>query len=213
MTASSMDESRARYTSAMGEELGSNFFELQRKLVELHMIWQQYRQLFGTDEETIHLLNRMAGLFFKIVQDELWDSVLLGISRMTDPATTGRNKNLTIRSLIPLIEDVSLRAEMEILCDEAVLAAEFAREHRNKRIAHQDHDYVRNQSSSPLSGISRSLVEDMLFKLRAALNRMENVYCDNTVMYEEFIDSSGARVLIYRLKELERLRAQTAAAH
>lgn len=38
--------------------------------------WQQYRQLFGGELDTVHLLNRTSGLFFRIVQDELWDSVL-----------------------------------------------------------------------------------------------------------------------------------------
>src|SRR5699024_10710469 len=97
-----MVEVRSDYISAMGEELGASFYELHRKLVELHVLWQQYRQLFGDDPATFHLLNRTAGLFFKIVQDELWDSVLLGVSRMTDPPTTRKNKNLTIQSLPPL---------------------------------------------------------------------------------------------------------------
>ncbi|HHK1701513.1 TPA: hypothetical protein ACQQVV_005818, partial [Pseudomonas aeruginosa] len=71
---------RDDYIECMGSELGSVFYELSRKLVQLHVVWQQYRQLFGDSEATIALLNRAAGLFFRIVQDELWDSVLLGIS-------------------------------------------------------------------------------------------------------------------------------------
>jgi hypothetical protein len=93
----------------MGHELGSSFHELSRKLIELHVVWQQYRQLFGDEPETVHLLNRTSGLFFKIVQDELWDSVLLGISRMTDPPQTGKRKNLTVQSLPVLIDDFTLR--------------------------------------------------------------------------------------------------------
>src|SRR5690606_37010258 len=103
MTTRSMDEVQAEYISKMGHELGGSFYELYRKLVELHIIWQQYRQLFGDCPDTVGLLNRTSGLFFKIVQDELWDSVLLGVSRMTDPPATGKNKNLTIQSLPPLI--------------------------------------------------------------------------------------------------------------
>lgn len=205
MTTQIMDDIRADYISSMGEDLGSSFFALYRELIELHMLWQQYRQLFGESAETVYLLNRTAGLFFKVVQDELWDSVLLGISRMTDPSTTGAKKNLTVRSLPPLIADASLRIELENLCDEALQAAEFAREHRNKRIAHQDHDYLRNKSAGPLSGISRALVEKMLYALRAVLNRLDLHFRDTTVLYEEFVDESGARVLVHKLKKLERL--------
>ncbi|GAB3095589.1 hypothetical protein GCM10027159_13740 [Lysobacter terrae] len=196
----------------MGQELGDSFYELYRELVELHIVWQQYRQLFGSDFDTVQLLNRSAGLFFKVVQDELWDSVLLGISRMTDPPATGRNKNLTIQSLPLLLADPVLAAEVQDLCSKAVTEAEFAREHRNKRIAHQDHNYLSNRSSNPLSGISRARVEDMLAALRAALNRLDNHFRDSTMMYEDFIDTDGARLLVHKLKKLERLQAESASA-
>jgi hypothetical protein len=212
MTTRSMDEVRAEYISTMGQELGASFYELYRKLVELHVLWQQYRQLFGDDPDTVHLLNRTSGLFFKIVQDELWDSVLLGVSRMTDPPATGKNKNLTIQSLPPLITDSTLQIEARELCDRALAAAEFAREHRNKRIAHQDHNYLSNRSSSPLSGISRTLVEEMLAALRAVLNRLDRHFRDSTVMYEDFVDESGARLLVHKLKKLERLQGAAASA-
>ena len=212
MITRSMDEIRAEYISSMGEELGASFYELYQKLVELHVLWQQYLQLFGDDTGTVHLLNRTAGLFFKIVQDELWDSVLLGVSRMTDTPATGKNKNLTVQSLPPLITDLALRAEVQSLCEKALDSAEFAREHRNKRIAHQDHNYLSNRGSDPLSGVSRALVEQMLAALRAVLNRIELHFRDSTVMYEDFVDGSGARLLVHKLKKLERLQDGVAGA-
>ncbi len=205
MTSRTSEEVRNEYLQSMGAELGIHFFELYRKLVELHVIWQQYRQLFGTDDETIRLLNRTAGLFFKIVQDELWDSVLLGISRMTDPPAKGKNKNLTVLSLPPLIENDALKIEVEKLCEAALAQAKFAREHRNKRIAHQDHDYLTDRSSNPINGVSRALVEDMLDSLRNILNRLDLHFRDSTVMYQSFVDESGARVLVNKLRKMERL--------
>lgn len=205
MTTRTSEEVRNGYVQSMGAELGPKFFELYRKLVELHIVWQQYRQLFGADDETIRLLNRTAGLFFKIVQDELWDSVLLGISRMTDPPATGRNKNLTVLSLPPLIENDVLRSEVEKLCEAALTQAKFAREHRNKRIAHQDHDYLTDRSSNPLNGVSRAIVEDILDSLRNVLNRLDLHFRDSTVIYQNFVDESGARVLVNRLRRTERL--------
>ena len=207
----SMDDGLNDYVSSMGQELGSNFFALHRKLVELHVLWQQYRQLFGSETETVHMLNRIAALFFKIVQDELWDSVLLSISRMTDPPRTGTKKNLTIWSLPPLIADVTLRADLEFLCRTAVTEALFAREHRNKRIAHQDHEYLSNRDVNPLGEISRQRVESMIGALRAVMNRLNAHFCDITFMYERFVDESGARLLVHKLEKLERLMVQASA--
>lgn len=212
MITRSMDEVRSEYISSMGQELGASFYELYRKLVELHVLWQQYRQLFGGDPDTVHLLNRTSGLFFKIVQDELWDSVLLGVSRMTDPPTTGKKKNLTIQSLPPLISDTGLQGEVQNLCDKSLVAAEFAREHRNKRIAHQDHDYLSNRNSDPLNGISRASVEKMLAALRAVLNRLDLHFRDSEFMYEDFVDESGARLLVQKLRRLERLQGTDVGA-
>ncbi|WP_440224828.1 hypothetical protein ACQQ2N_06215 [Dokdonella sp. MW10] len=213
MVTRSMDEVRSEYISVMGQELGASFYELHRKLVELHVLWQQYRHLFGRDPDTVHLLNRTSGLFFKIVQDELWDSVLLGVSRMTDPPTTGKKKNLTIQSLPPLITDTELRGEVQNLCDKALTAADFAREHRNKRIAHQDRDYLSNRNFVPLSGISRTSVEEMLAALRAVMNRLDLYFRDSAVMYEKFVDESGARLLVQKLRKLERLQGAAASAN
>lgn len=193
-----------KFVESMGQELGVTFYQLHTRLIELHIVWQQYRQLFAGPADTIELLNRTACLFFKIVQDELWDSVLLGISRMTDPAKMKHNKNLTINALPPLIaNNLQLRLKVEKLCQHAIQVSSFAREHRNKRIAHQDHECYANRKTSELSGISRKLIESMLKALRDTLNCIDGELRDTTVLYEQFVDESGARVLINKLRKLE----------
>ena len=207
----SMSEVQAEYIALMGNDLGSDFWGLHRKLIELHIVWQQYQQLFGTDAATVDLLNRTSSLFFKVVQDEIWDSVLLGISRMTDPAQTHKNKNLTIQSLPPKLVEEPLRTEVQTLCDAAIDCAAFAREHRNKRIAHQDHGYTSDSSSNPLNGISQQSVNKMLAALRAVLNRLNSHFKDSTTFYEDLVDESGARVLAHKLHRLEALQKSAGA--
>jgi hypothetical protein len=96
-------------------------------------------------------------------------------------------------------------SEIQALCDKALTSAAFAREHRHKRIAHQDHDYLSTRDLNPLNGVSRALVEEILAALRAVLNRLNSHFRGSTVMYEGFVDESGARLLIHKLKKLERL--------
>lgn len=206
MTTTSEAQDDDDYTIPMEPELRESFTILARKLVELHIVWQQYRQLYGQDDGTIDVLNRTAGLFFKIVQDELWDSVLLRVCRMTDPAAQGKNKNLTIWSLHSLITDATFKAEVEKQCQAADDAAEFARSHRNKRIAHQDHGYTTNSPANPLSPVSRDRVEEMLKALRGVMNLIHGHYDGIDFQYDKFVDYSGARKLVAELRQLEHLR-------
>ncbi|URX62070.1 hypothetical protein KR767_18795 [Luteibacter anthropi] len=201
-----------RFADAMGDDLGTVTAVLDNKLVELQVVWLQYRQLFGKDEATVHLLNRSAGLFFQVVQDQLWDGVLLGIARMTDPAKNGSNKNLTIHSLSPLIANMAFRSKVDALCASALEECGFAREHRNKRIAHRDHRHAVDHQAHPLSGISRAKVGRMLDSLGQVLNALHHHYRDTTVLYGDFIDHSGAELLVRRLAKLERLKRPDSAA-
>jgi hypothetical protein len=189
------------YVSTLGKELGPYFYALHRAVVELHIVWQQYRQLFGEDAETIDVLNKNAALFFQIIQDELWDSVLLRIAALTDAPEMRGRKNLSIRALPALMPNVELTDEIQKLCDEALKETEFAREHRNKRIAHNDHDYHVNRAAVSLNGISRAKVELMLDTIRKVMAVVNSKLRDVDCRYDIFIDYSGARALVHKLRK------------
>lgn len=186
---------------------------LSARLVELHVVSKQYRQLYA-DAETVEILNRTAGLFFKIVQEELWDSMLLGVCRLLDPAQQGRggkDKNLTLYSLPPLIADPTLRDAVKDACDAAAKLADFAKTHRDKRIAHHDHGYATSPALFEASGVSRQDVENTLKALRTVLQLVESHYNDTDVQYDPVL-IHGADRLVVMLKRLERLHRQAIEA-
>lgn len=201
-TANSTNETQSQLESAMGPELGRVFYALYNEVVWLHAIWQEYRVLYGTSEEQLQVVNRAAGFFFKIVQDELWDSVLLRIAKLTDPPESMGKTNLTVRALPPLLKDVALSNELSALAEICVQKAAFAREHRNKRIAHRDLLHATDPAVS-LGGVSRRNVEEMLESLRNVMNRMDAHYREMTVMYQDFVSTGGAQRLLYVLRRAE----------
>ncbi|WP_421549104.1 hypothetical protein [Pseudomonas sp. QD4] len=204
MTRFSNDELRERFIAAMGEDLGICFWHLNQKVLNLHIVWQQYTQLYGDSEDTVSVLNRRAGFFFRVVQGELWDSVLLGISRLTDAAETrGKvvGKNLSVRALPGLVSDVTLSTRLLELSEAAFQAAEFARKHRNKRIAHQDRDYL-NSDTHPLERISRQRIDAMLQALRDVLNAVNLHFFECTTFYEDVSAPGGAAWLVEQLREI-----------
>ncbi len=197
------EEVRVEYIAAMGSELGGCFYSLYHELVLVHAKWLEYRELYAHSSDRLDLLNRTSGFFFKIVQDGLWDDVLLHIARITDPVRTAGNENLTIQILPPLIEDRELQKEARIHLERCIEKSVFAREHRNKRLAHRDLLLASDEKAVPLSGVSRAHIEDMLASLRELMNKLDHHYRDTTVMYERFVAQTGARSLIGSLMSAE----------
>ncbi|WP_447904161.1 AbiU2 domain-containing protein [Stenotrophomonas geniculata] len=212
MTNDAEKERLKRYTSAMGDELGLAYAELTRNLVDIRIVWQQYCQLFGADQETINLLNRTSGLFFQVVERELWDMVLIAITRITDPASSGRKdakKNLTLRSLPELISDDALRESVIQDLTVARSSSDSAREHRNKRIAHQDDTYVRTRhEADALPPISRRNVEEAIHALGEVLDNIRRHYMNSEMDYSDFVAIDGAETLLQKLRRLEELEKQ-----
>jgi hypothetical protein len=79
----SSEEVLEHYVSDMGPNLGPVFHRLWNDCVWLHLKWREYRSVFGSSEERIELLNSAARGFFGIVQDVLWQDILLHICRFT----------------------------------------------------------------------------------------------------------------------------------
>lgn len=195
----------------MDENLRTAVSLLSNHILELHVLWEQYRQLY-TDADTIDVLNRTAGMFFKIVQDELWDSILLAVCRLVDRPITAGQANLTLRSLSSLIEDANLKQEVDKACKEAVEIAEAAQTHRHKRIAHISYDHALDHTLFDAVGISQKKMEEMITALRTVIKLVDSYYNDTDVLYDRPVVITGAGKLIAALRRLERLETKALAA-
>ena len=96
----SAEQVREKHLRDMGPELGAVYNALDRDVAWLHAKWNQYRQLYARSPERIALLNQVAGHFFGVVQDTLFEDVLLHLARLTDPAKSVGNENLTLKRLV-----------------------------------------------------------------------------------------------------------------
>ncbi len=188
----------------MGPELGPVFHALYYELSILHIRWNQYVELFGTKPERIELLNDTAGHFFRVVQDNLWEGTLLHLSRITDRPNSAGRPNLTIQRLPELLSGQSLTGlseEVQTLVDEAVSKTSFARDWRNRHIAHTDLARALETDTTPLAPASRACVKESLRAIDAILNRLEHHFKKITVRYEGFGSSGDAKSLLYVLRD------------
>lgn len=181
---STADEARLRNIAVMGEELGSIYSQLWQELAWLYRTWAEYVALFGTKESRVTLLNNVAPAFTRIVQDALWEGVILHIARLTDPVRSMGKSNLSVRALEDAVTDSTLKAKVSASVSDALLASDFCRDWRNRHLAHRDLDLALNRGAEPLQPASRLKVKDALASLSNVLNVLSRYYFDSTTLFD-----------------------------
>jgi len=176
----------------------------------LHGRWAIYRQLYGTSEARVNVLNRSAGTFAHVLQDVLLDDVQLGLAKLGDPATTriqgATVENLTLRNLCQLVTaSGAIVTELPPLLATYDNACIKARERRNKRIAHFDMQTMLKAKAS-LRGPSREEIELALKAVRSVMNRISLHFTGTQTAYELIVLDSDGDSLIGTLKRGLRYR-------
>lgn len=198
-TTRTAEEAKAEHLRLMGEDLGSIYDALWQQIAWVHAKWSEYLVLFGTKESRVDLLNSVAPSFWRLIQDSLWENVLLHIARLTDSPTTGGKQNLTIQRLADLIGDVQTKAEVQELVVQALAASEFARDWRNRHIAHSDLHLSLSKAAQALKPASRQKVLEALQALAIAMNAVAAHYLDSTSLFDA--SDGDAESMLYVLDD------------
>jgi hypothetical protein len=196
----SAEEVEAEHLRVLGPQLGPLYHALHNEIAWLHAKWTQYHHLYST-ADNVELLNVTAGFFFRVVQDVMWSDAMLHIARLTDaPRSTGKD-NLTLFRLAGTIEDVALAARVESLVESAKTEAAFARDWRNRHLAHRDLHLALDSGAQPLPVVTHDQMERVLASLRMIMHEIELNYWNSTTAYEFFVASDDAESLTYYLSE------------
>lgn len=185
--------------AVMGNELGAIYSELWQEVGRLYSDWHEFVSLFGTNPERIDLLNHAAAHFFRTVQDSLWERTLLKIARITDPAQTGKKRNLSLHSLPNAITDPTMQAAVQLSIKDASLKCEFARDWRNRHIAHADFSLALEASAQPLAVASREKVRVALQSIEDVLNSISIPLLNSTTAFGSMALINSGEDLIYLL--------------
>lgn len=204
----SADQVKQSYISKMGESLGTVYHALWAETVDLHANWEEFVVLFGTSSERIALLNKAAGHFFGVVQNLMWRETLLHITRLTSAIKSAGRTNLTIQQLPPLIEDLEFRARVQALVNEAVNRAEFAKDWRNRQIAHTDLALATDPSAKPLEFASRKMVNESIEAIEKVLSAMAERFLDTQMGFDVVSMAEGAVHLLQVIDDGLRVREE-----
>lgn len=197
----SPEKTRTEYISMMGPELGAEFYALYNETIWMLIRWDQYDILFGRKPERVDLANEAAGLFFNVIQSSLFENTLLHLARITDSPETGGKKNLTLKRLPGLMPDENAKTALTVLVDEAHAKTAFARDWRNRRIAHSDLALKLEEGAKPLVHASRAAVRSALQAIAAALNSCLRHFKDSEILFEPPPSVSDAEALLYVIRD------------
>ena len=192
----------------MNEETKILFEELKKEVTWCHYYWIIYRQIYGTNESRIKIINKTTPSVFVIIQNLFNDYITLEISKLTDPAKIGKHNNLSFSYLLLMLEgqmNNNKYKELQNKLDLLILHSQKFRDRRNKLVTHKDLLTVINEGINQQHSFSRKDVEDTLKLVREFLNEIELHFYNSQTLYEEFITDladDGTALLIILAKSL-----------
>ena len=137
-----------------------NLKQLHIKTQRLCVQWSMFTELY-LREENYYVFARTGEKFWGELESLLLDSIFLGISRLLDSPKTGQRENLSLRGLLDITIDESIRSRWESQID---LLDELWRSGvkiwRDKYISHNDLEFsakIKSLPNVPFSDIDKMI--------------------------------------------------------
>ncbi len=118
---------------------------------------------------------------------------------MTDPPKVNDHRQLTVRQLPRLLTGDPRRHRIQPLIDAACTASDFARDWRNRHIAHRSLDRAIDSSAPDLEFASRELVERAIRALDNLFQEIQRAYFNSTLGFADIGSDGDADALLYVL--------------
>lgn len=178
----------------MPADLAEIHEKIGNEISYLYTKWKQFKFLYFGDEQTRELMQYAADFYFTIQFEVSLDDFILRVSRLTDPAESFRDPdrpNLTLKRLAGMIPvgDDSLKNGVDRRIKEIDAKCKSFKQHRNKRIAHNDLKTM--LKANPLPKIALDDGDIILSAFAGLLNEIEMFYDKNSQMYEYGIHGAG----------------------
>jgi hypothetical protein len=196
----------------MPRELREVHDSIWQEAVLLHLKWSILLQLYGT-QGAVGLLNRSAPQFFAIGQVAWLQDIYLTFCRLTDPIQMAGRPNLCLERYVELIDPsthASLRRKVADSVADLQTHCEFARDHRNRRIAHSDLLTKLGRTPKPLTPVTKAMIEGAFERIRVLVNEVEAGYGVPTTLFGFEPAGDGSELLLW-LRHAEAFEAAARA--
>lgn len=196
------EQIRDEMLKKLGTDFGSLFYSLYNEITWLTFKWIEFRELYGTKESRFELMNKAAPFFFFTIQKVLWENLLLGVARITDPTETMGKKNTTLKALGQHLQEDSFKSEFENDLNDILAESKFCRDWRNRWIAHMDYELsIDRQNARPLETATRQKLRVTIEKIHSLYNKISFKYLGSTAAWHMLDSDRGAISLLYRIED------------
>jgi hypothetical protein len=197
-----------KVSSSFPEALAPLFQAAWQELSRMYAKWHVSKQLFAVSEVRVAVLNRAGRDFFALCQDSFVSDVLVSAGRLLDPATQGQGKkekeNLSLerlRNAIAALGDQDLASSLTTMLKEVGLREVAVREHRNRRLAHNDLPTILADGGSLLPSVTVADLDELLVGLAEILNVVDRHYRGNTTFFDDTIQQGDGTAVVRCLRD------------
>jgi hypothetical protein len=183
----------------MSDDVRDLYEALSNEVGALYQQWNMFSNLYG-EESRLNLLNESAPAFFSVCLN----SIILGISRLTDPSPmTGSKQNLTLERLIFAINPSSPELKHKLINELQILKerCNFARHHRNRRVAHLDLGTYFQENALSSFDITKEKIEEALASIAGIMNEVAYLLNLTEIGYEYLTNIDGVEALVACLED------------
>ena len=146
------------YFEAFGADDGRAVQVITNSICQLYQEWRLFLYFFAGAKERVDVLNAASGMTARTLQNTLWDSALLKVRRLTDPAKQGSNENLSLERLVSIALN-SKSVDLKPAYSELVEKVSTCRKYTDKNLVHRD---LRNALSARIETIDRRATTDAI---------------------------------------------------
>jgi hypothetical protein len=175
----------------MSATLESVFECVNRSVIQVSFRWKIFCQLFDSGPENIALLNASGAEVFYLFQRLALDDVIMALSRLTDPAYSGKKKsdeNANIKYLLQnaaKLLDQDTNDELQASLTRLEGHVEGLRVHRNKALAHADLQHTLQPDALPQ--VLYGDLEGAMKECRNLMSKLGKLLFARTCSYEVII--------------------------
>lgn len=172
-----------------------------RQVGFLFQDWNVVLRLFGEEEAALTLYEALPYLSARLY-GSMTDAIFLCVTRLTDPASQGRDRfNLTLSHLAQTVRAAGIGEVADALDVQITVVtgqAALIRRHRDKRISHSDLPTA--LGTRPLEAADRDEIGTVLGGIGDVVNAVAHAYSGCVTAFDHDAASGEARALVALLQ-------------